>query len=99
MPKISNLDQALKEQIKSLEPVQAEMVKSEMDTWKWNRTRIQTIEGNLIMHSIEGKERVDLINERHKLITENVSLYSHINRALKGTAASEDELDAFIAGD
>ena len=44
------------------------------------------------------KERQNLINERHKLITENVSLYSHINRALKGTVASEDELDAFISG-
>lgn len=98
MPKESNLDKAIKEQLKSLEPAQAEMVKSDVKTWKWNRDRIHTIQDVLDMDGeLEEKKRSDLINERHKLITENTSLYSHINRALKGTVSNEDELDAFLS--
>lgn len=94
MSKESNLDKSVREQLKSLEPVQAEMVKADVKTWKWNRDRIHTIQEILDLGTDE--KRSDLINERHKLITENTSLYSHINRALKGTVSSEDELDAFI---
>lgn len=92
--KESNLDIAIKKQLASLDPAQAEMVKADVKTWKWNRDRIHDIQGMLDMGTDE--KRSDLINERHKLITENTSLYSHINRALKGTVATEDELDAFI---
>lgn len=95
MSKESNLDKAVREQLKSLEPAQAEMVKSDVKTWKWNRDRIHSIQDILTMNADDIK-RADLINERHKLITENTSLYSHINRALKGTVATEDELDAFL---
>lgn len=97
MSKESKLDIAVKEQVKSLEPVQAEMVKSDVKTWKWNRDRIHSIQEILTMGKTEEK-RLDLINERHKLITENTSLFSHINRALKGTASTEDELDVFLSG-
>lgn len=96
MPKESKLDTAVKKQVESLEPAQAEMVKSDVKTWKWNRDRIHDIQGMLETGKHEEK-RSDLINERHKLITENTSLYSHINRALKGTSSNEDELDAFLS--
>lgn len=98
MPRKSNLDSAFEKQIAALEPTQGEMVKAEMRTWKWNRDRINDIEDALNVGGKEAAERKILIDERHKLISENTSLYSHINRALKGTASSEDELDAFIAG-
>lgn len=97
MSKESNLDIAVKEQLESLDTAQAEMVKSDVKTWKWNRDRIHNIQEILDMDK-EPEKRADLINERHKLITENTSLYSHINRALNGTVAKEDELDAFLAG-
>lgn len=102
MSKESNLDKAVKEQLASLEPAQAEMVKADVKTWKWNRDRIHDIQDLLDRgprsddEKSNAKWRADLINERHKLITENTSLYSHINRALKGTVTSEDELDAFL---
>lgn len=95
MSKESNLDKAVREQVQSLEPAQAEMVKSDVKTWKWNRNRIHDIQDILDMDK-EVDNRADLINERHKLITENTSLYSHINRALKGTVSTEDELDSFL---
>lgn len=102
MPKESNLDKAIREQVKSLDGAQAEMVKADVKTWKWNRDRIHDIQDTLSRGATTSEElgnpkwRADLINERHKLITENTSLYSHINRALKGTVKTEDELDAFI---
>lgn len=102
MSKESNLDKAVREQVKSLEPAQAEMVKADVKTWKWNKDRIHDIQTTLDRgattddEKANSKWRTDLINERHKLITENTSLYSHINRALKGTVTSEDELDAFL---
>lgn len=95
LSKESNLDIAVKEQVKSLEPAQQEMVKADVKTWKWNRDRIHQIQAILDLGTDE--KRSDLINERHKLITENTSLYSHINRALKGTVSTEDELDAFLS--
>lgn len=103
VPKESNLDKAVREQVQSLPKAQAEMVKSDVKTWKWNRDRIHDIQGMLDRGATtederkDPKWRSDLINERHKLITESTSLYSHINRALKGAVASEDELDAFLA--
>lgn len=97
MPNLSNLDKAFEKQVKNLEGTQSEMVRADMKTWKWNKERIHDIQDMLDMDNIDSKARTDLINERHKLITENTSLYSHINRALKGTEVTEDELDAFLS--
>lgn len=99
MPNKSNLDKKFEEQVSRLEGAQAEMVSADFKTWKWNKQRIHDIQDILEMDAnSDPKTRTDLINERHKLITENTSLYSHINRALKGTAVAEDDLDDFCFG-
>lgn len=98
MPKKSKVEVAFEEQVKNLDGAQAEMVKAEFKTWLWNKKRIGTIEERVELGNISAKERNDLVNERHKLITENTSLYSHINRALKGTAVVEDDLGDFCFG-
>lgn len=95
----SNLDKCFEEQVKRLDGAQAEMVKADFKTWKWNKERIHDVQTMLEMDALQDpKARTDLINERHKLITENTSLYSHINRALKGTAVPEDDLADFCFG-
>lgn len=98
MPKKSNVEIAFDAQVKNLDDAQAEMVKVEFKTWLWNKRRISDIEGALDAGNLSAKERNDLVAERHKLITENTSLYSHINRALKGTAVIEDDLGDFCFG-
>lgn len=101
LPKKSNIEIALDEQIKSLGGVQAEMIKSHVGVWRWNKSRIEDIQAMLKSGKsggavIDEKERTSLVNERHKLVTENGQLYSHINRALKDKPEEVDELDAFI---
>lgn len=103
MPKKSNIEIALDEQIKSLGGVQAEMIKSHVGVWRWNKRRIEDIQAMLKSGksggaTIDEKERTSLVNERHKLVTENGQLYSHINRALGGKPDEADELDAFMRG-
>lgn len=103
MPKKGKLDLALDRQVEGLDGVQAEMVKAHIGVWKWNSARIKNIQELLKLGKVEGEplkdsERTSLINERHKLVTENGQLYSHINRALKDAPEPMDEDDAFIAG-
>lgn len=103
LPKKSNIEIALDEQIKSLGGVQAEMIKSHVGVWRWNKRRIEDIQAMLKSGksggaAIDEKERTSLVNERHKLVTENGQLYSHINRALKDKPEEVDEFDAFMKG-
>lgn len=103
LPKKSNIEVALDEQIKSLGGVQAEMIKSHVGIWRWNKRRIEDIQsmlktGKVSGEAIDDKARTALVNERHKLVTENGQLYSHINRALGGKPEEADEFDAFVRG-
>lgn len=103
MPKKSNIEVALDEQVKVLGGVQAEMVKAHVGVWKWNKNRIIDIQNTLKTGKLKGEEiddkaRTSLINERHKLVTENGQLYSHINRALKNAPEEADEFDTFMNG-
>lgn len=103
LPKKSNIEKALDDQVKSLGGVQAEMIKSHVGIWRWNKRRIEDIQSMLKAGKVSGeviddKARTSLVNERHKLVTENGQLYSHINRALGGKPEEADELDAFMRG-
>lgn len=103
LSKKSNIEIALDEQIKSLGGVQAEMIKKHVRVWRWNTGRIEDIQDILKSGKsggavIDDKERTSLVNERHKLVTENGQLYSHINRALKDKPEETDEFDAFMKG-
>ena len=104
MAKTDALLQAIENQSKSLDPAQREFVLAEFGTYQWNAKKIAALERQLdegILNS-EGNRSYDaeakLFKQRHQLVAEQSSLFSHIMRWLKGTAAEESALDAFLNG-
>lgn len=99
---VNSLDEAVKKQAASLEPAQREFVLAEFRTYKWNEGRIAKLESTLkAMESDEVRDldrEGKLFRQRHQLVAEQSSLFSHIMRWLKGTAAEESKLDAFLNG-
>lgn len=97
-----SLEGAVEKQANSLEPAQREFVMAEFATYQWNAQRIAQLES--VLKDMESDEVRDLDREgklfrqRHQLVAEQSSLFSHIMRWLKGTAAGESELDAFLNG-
>ena len=100
--KTKKLEGAIRKQAASLDPAQREFVLAEFDTYQWNASRIEALEATL--KSMESDEVRDLDREgklfrqRHQLVAEQSSLFSHIMRWLKGTTAGESELEAFLNG-
>ena len=100
MSRNMKLQAAIEKQAASLDPAQREFVLAEFRTYQWNEGRIAKLESAL--KSMESDEVRDLDREgklfrqRHQLVAEQASLFSHIMRWLKGTSASESKLDAFL---
>lgn len=98
----SKLKQAVKSQASKLDEAQAGFVLAEYDTWEWNSRRIEAIENKLELDARSNSpmppgDRKQLMNERHQLVTEGASLFSHIMRNLKGTGEEKtDEFDEFM---
>lgn len=100
--KLAALEAAIAKQAESLDPAQREFVLAEFETYKWNAGKIEKIQSDIDSGRIydeDGlKAEASLLRERHQLVTEQASLFSHIMRWLKGTAAEESALDAFLDG-
>lgn len=104
MAKKTSLEQAVKKQADTLEPAQREFVMAEYETYKWNASKIAQLEKQLDegvirengTHDLDAEAK--LFRQRHQLVAEQSSLFSHIMRWLKGTTATESELDQFISG-
>lgn len=100
--KTKGLQQAVETQAANLEPAQREFIMAQFDHYKWNELRIAELESEL--EDSAGGENRDLDKEgklfrqRHQLVAEQGTLFSHIMRWLKGTTAEMSELDAFLAG-
>ena len=102
MGSIDALRNAVEKQAANLDPAQREFVLAQMDTYEWNDRQKKECERQLEegvfngdgdrLYDAEGK----LFNQRHKLVAEQSTLFSHIMRWLKGTAVQESELDAFL---
>jgi len=96
------LEAALQKQVKSLDPAQREFVIAQFEHYKWNEDRIADIELQLKEGVVdaEGFHNYDaegkLFRQRHQLVAEQGSLFGHIMRWLKGTAAEQTKLDSFL---
>lgn len=102
--KTEKLEEAVAKQAASLDPAQKEFVLAEFETYKWNAKRQRELEVQLeegIVDS-EGFHNYDaegkLFRQRHQIVAEQSSLFSHIMRWLKGTASEQSALDAFLEG-
>lgn len=98
------LEDAVRKQAASLDPAQREFVLAEFETYQWNARRQAALEAQLdegVLGS-DGLPNFDaegkLFRQRHQLVAEQSSLFSHIMRWLKGTAAEESEIDRFLGG-
>ena len=100
--KTAKLENEVKNQAASLDPAQREFVMAEFETYKWNARRQAELEAQLekgIVDS-EGFHNYDaegkLFRQRHQIVAEQGSLFSHIMQYLKGTASKKSELDEFL---
>lgn len=100
--KNDGLEQAVHKQASNLDPAQKEFVLAEFETYKWNAQRIAQLESELKKMESDTARDLDkegkLFKQRHQLVAEQSSLFSHIMRWLKGTAVEESALDQFING-
>jgi len=100
MTRNAKLKDAIEKQVASLDPAQREFVLAEFRTYQWNEDRIAKLESTLKAMESDDVRDLDregkLFRQRHQLVAEQSSLFSHIMRWLKGTSASESKLDAFL---
>ena len=102
MAKKSALEQAVRTQAQNLDPAQREFVLAEFGTYQWNAAHIAELEkqleegvvGSEGLHNFDAEGK--LFRQRHQLVAEQSSLFSHIMRWLKGTAVEVSELDEFL---
>lgn len=100
MNRNAKLKDAIEKQAASLDPAQREFVLAEFRTYQWNEDRIAKLESTLKAMESDDVRDLDregkLFRQRHQLVAEQSSLFSHIMRWLKGTSASESKLEAFL---
>ena len=94
----TNLELAVKEQAKNLDPAQKEFVLTEFKTYMWNEHKIVSIQNEVDSGEMPPDLEKKKLAERHQLVCENSALFGHIMRWLKGTAPQESELDSFLNG-
>lgn len=106
----SKLEVAVEKQAKNLDDAQRELVLSQFSTYKWNKNRMQQIEGQLRLMDmrppsddpkiakIELQRRKALTSERGQLTTANNSIASKLFMQLKDTGDNTDDFDAFLKG-
>lgn len=102
--KLANLRDAVEKQAKTLDPAQREFVKVAFGTYEWNAAKISELEGQLESGVVdsEGIHNYDaegkLFRQRHQLVAEQATLFSHIMRWLKNTEVKEEsEFEKFLS--
>lgn len=101
--KLKDLRDAVVNQAANLDPAQKEFVLAEFETYEWNAARIAELESQLESGIIdnEGFHNYDaegkLFRQRHQMVAEQSTLFSHIMRWLKGTVAETSEIDEFLS--
>lgn len=113
MSKTDSLEKALSTQAQSLEPAQREFVMAQFEHYKWNELQIDRLQVQYEQASAavdaaadaDAKERKALVDQRgaifrqrHQLVAEQGTLFSHIMRWIRGTSSERDELDEFLEG-
>lgn len=93
---LDQLEESVRNQAEKLDPAQREFVLSELRTYRWNAMKIFEIENGIGDGEFDPDTEKKALTERHQLVTENASLFSHIMRWLKGTSAEVSKLDEFL---
>ena len=96
MADIKKLEQAVRKQAESLDPAQKEFVLAEFAIYKHNANTIEKLDKKLDNEEINLDDHGKLFRQRHQLVSEQSSLFGHIMKWLKGTAAEESKLEAFL---
>ena len=105
MSNLEGLAKAVREQAASLDPAQREFVMSEFEHYRWNENRIAELEKEIeagVCDPETGFRDLDLegkvFRQRHQLIAEQSSVFSHVMRWLNVAPTEEEpsELDEFI---
>lgn len=103
MKKGDKLREAIEKQAATLEPAQHEFVMAHYRTYQWNADKIESLESELeegVIDPETGRHNYQaeaaLFKQRHQLVTQQNTIFSHIMRWLKGTSVSESELDEFL---
>ena len=94
----TKLETAVSRQAANLDPAQREFVLAEFGTYQWNAAKIAQLEKLLEGGDLDTTEENKLFKQRHQLVAEQSSLFSHIMRWIKDTAAEESALDSFLNG-
>lgn len=96
MDQLAMLQEAVEAQAANLDPAQREFVMSEFRTYRWNALKIFEIEDHVSTDEFDPDMEKKALGERHQLVNENASLFTHIMQWLKGTASTKSELEAFL---
>ena len=93
----TNLEQNVKAQAKNLDPAQKEFVLAELKTYMWNKQKIEDIQKQVDSGELDIRATKAQLTVRHQLVAENSTLFGHIMKWLKGTAAEKSELESFLS--
>lgn len=93
---LDELEAAVRNQAENLDPAQRGFVLSEFRTYRWNAMKIFDIEEHINGGFFDPDIEKKAIGERHQLVTENASLFTHIMQWLKGTATEQSALEDFL---
>ncbi|MBR2684323.1 MAG: hypothetical protein IKG18_00900 [Atopobiaceae bacterium] len=95
--RLEKLEDAVRKQAGTLDPAQREFVLAEFDMYRWNAEKIDELQRKIGECDRESlTEEAAMVKERHQLMTEQASMFSHIMRWLKGTSAEQSPLDEFF---
>lgn len=103
--KADKLEEAVRKQAANLPDAQHNFVLAQFEHYQWNEGRIAELEDQLENGVVdaEGYHNYDaegkLFRQRHQLVAEQGTLFSHIMRWLKGTEENDEEkspLDEFL---
>ena len=90
------LRESVEAQAGTLDPAQCKFVLSEFRNYEWNALKILEIEEHVEQGEFDPDAEKKALGERHQLVNENASLYTHILQQLKGTTGGKSELEEFI---
>lgn len=94
----TTLRKLMEERVRSLDPLKAAFLLSEFKDYETNTRRIKDLDREIKAES-DPDIRKKIASERHQLVTEKASIFSHIMRHLGDQPKEKSALDSFLSGD
>lgn len=94
----TKLRRLMEERVSSLDPLKAAFLLSEFGDYETNTRRIKALDREIKAES-DPDMRKKIASERHQLVTEKASIFSHIMRHLGDQPQEKSALDSFLSGD